>query len=321
MVSSRGMSTRHTVRTDDGTRLAAWVDGPAEPSATLVLAHGWTLDHSTWGRVAEALTQADPGVRVVRYDQRGHGASDRGRGRPTIRRLGDDLASVVRDLAPRGRVVLAGHSMGGMSILAMVARHPGLVTERVAGVGLVSTSASLAGEDAGHFASAAGAPPRLRRLAARVLPWVMRLLGALPTWVRVRGQRLEGSRALLFGHPADDADVASTHAVIIANPVSTVGRYFMALSRHHEVDALPLLAEVPTSILVGSRDRLTPRRFSDAMAEALPHADYEVCEDAGHMLPLERVHTVTSHLLALSRHEPGAPEPVGSGQGVSGEER
>ena len=321
MVSSVAMSTRHTVRTDDGTRLAAWVDGPADPTATVVLAHGWTLDHTTWERVSEALTRADPGVRVVRYDQRGHGASDHGRGRPTIRRLGDDLAAVVRDLAPQGRVVLAGHSMGGMSVLAMVGRHPQLVTERVAGVGLVSTSASLAGEDAGHFASAAGAPPRLRRVAARVLPWVMRLLGALPRWVRVRGQRLEGSRALLFGHAADEADVASTHAVITANPVATIGRYFLALSRHHEVDALPLLAEVPTSILVGSRDRLTPKRFSDAIAEALPHADYEVCEDAGHMLPLERVATVTSHLLALSRHEPVDPDPVRSAAVGSGEGR
>ena len=302
MVSFVGMTTRHTVFTDDGTRLAAWVDEPADhdPTATVVLAHGWTLDHSTWDRVTRALTAADPHLRVVRYDQRGHGASAPGRSRPSIRRLGDDLATVVDNLAA-GPVVLAGHSMGGMSILALAGRHPDLVAGRVAGVGLVSTSASLAGEGGGHFAAAVGASPRFHRLAARLLPWVMRLLAVLPRRVRLPGQRLEGSRALLFGHGADDADVSSTHAVIAANPAATVGRFFLALSAHHELDALPALTEVPTSILVGSRDRLTPRRFSDVIAEALPEADYEVVEGAGHMLPLERVDTVTSHLLALTR--------------------
>src|SRR6478609_1716133 len=105
------MTSRHTVRADDGTPLAAWVDGPDDgPSATVVLAHGWTLDHTSWDRVAAALGAADPALRVVRYDQRGHGASGRGTRRPTIRRLGDDLACVIGELAPSGPLVLAGHS-------------------------------------------------------------------------------------------------------------------------------------------------------------------------------------------------------------------
>jgi len=308
------MSTRHTVRADDGTPLAAWVDGPDDApgdgsNVTVVLAHGWTLDHSSWDRVARALSAADPALRVVRYDQRGHGASGRGTRRPTIRRLGDDLACVIGELAPSGPLVLAGHSMGGMSILAMAGAHPGLVGDRVAGVGLVSTAASLVQEDAGHFASASGAPPRLRRVAARALPWLMRLLAALPGRVRVRGQRLEGSRALLFGRGAEESDVTSTHRVITANPAATIGRFFLALSAHHELDALPVLADVPTAVLVGSADKLTPPRFSAVIAQALPGAHHEVLHGAGHMLPLERTETVTEHLLRLARGS-----RVGAGQ-------
>ena len=48
---------------------------------------------------------------------------------------------VIEDLAPEGEVVLVGHSMGGMSIIAFAERHPELFAKRVAGVALVSTTA------------------------------------------------------------------------------------------------------------------------------------------------------------------------------------
>lgn len=299
------------VRADDGTRLAAYVDGPDSGArATLVLAHGWTLDHRTWDRVVHGLRAADPELRVVRYDQRGHGASAHGPKRPTIRRLGDDLAGVVRALAPDGDVVLAGHSMGGMSILAMAGRYPELVAHRVRGVALVATAASLAGEGGDHFAGAVGAPARWRGVASRALPWAMRALAAAPVTLRLPSRDPAGTRALLFGREAAHEDVTATHELVGANPAATLGRYFVALQGHDEMAALAHLASVPTSILVGSRDRLTPRRFSDVMAAELPHATYDVYEGAGHMLPLERTDEVTAHLLRLA----------GAGQGATASE-
>ena len=300
MVSSGHMTTRHTVAADDGTRLVAYVDGVrlCDPAAvTFVLAHGWTLDHTSWQRVTDRLTRHDAGVRVVRYDQRGHGASATGPRGATITRLGDDLAAVVRQLAPSGHLVLAGHSMGGMSIMAMAGRHPELVADRVGGVALVSTAASLADADDGAFV--AGAPPWLRGVAARMLPWVMRALSLVPGNGRLPAGRVAGTQALLFGDAFEHGDLADTHGVISRTRASTVGAYYLALSRHDEVEALVHLREVPTTVLVGTRDRLTPQRYAHQIAEALPGAHLEVYEGAGHMLPLECTDSVAAHLLDL----------------------
>jgi pimeloyl-ACP methyl ester carboxylesterase len=305
------MTTRHLVSADDGTRLAAYVDGPApsEPApVTVVLAHGWTLDHTSWGRVTELLLQRAPGLRVVRYDQRAHGASGRGPRRASIGRLGDDLAGVIRDLAPSGEVVLAGHSMGGMSIMAMAGRHPGLVDDRVVGVGLVATAASLADTGHDHFPEAAGVPARWVPLAARALPFVMRLLSLAPGSRPLPPGRPDGTRALVFGEGAAAEDVTDTHRVISGTAASTLGAYYLALGRHDETAALAHLAKVPTTVLVGTRDRLTPQRLSHAIVAALPAATLEVYEGAGHMLTLERAESVATHVLALVPDRMAVPD-------------
>ncbi|MDT7685562.1 MAG: hypothetical protein QOG57_5872, partial [Pseudonocardiales bacterium] len=96
--------------------------GPAAP-VTVILAHGWTLDSRSWGPVARALTEGPPGrlpPRVIRYDHRGHGRSELpARADMTIDGLADDLAELLAEFAPTGPVVLAGHSMGGMAIMAL----------------------------------------------------------------------------------------------------------------------------------------------------------------------------------------------------------
>ena len=105
----------------------------------MVLAHGWTLTHASWLPVVEPLVAA--GVRVVTYDQRGHGESSPLRGETSVRMLGDDLAAVLDVVAPHGPVVLGGHSMGGMTVMAYAGLHPDDFRSRVVGVVLVSTSA------------------------------------------------------------------------------------------------------------------------------------------------------------------------------------
>ena len=75
---------------------------------------------------------------MVLYDQRSHGRSERApRESCTIEQLGHDLDAVIRALAPEGPLVLVGHSMGGMTIMALAEQNPELFTERVVGVALV----------------------------------------------------------------------------------------------------------------------------------------------------------------------------------------
>src|SRR5690606_31084170 len=84
-----------------------------------------------------------PQARLVFYDQRSHGRSSRAApGHATIDDLATDLAAVIGTAAPTGPLVLVGHSMGGMALLALAGRDPDLFADRVHGVALLSTSAN-----------------------------------------------------------------------------------------------------------------------------------------------------------------------------------
>ncbi|GAA1878817.1 alpha/beta fold hydrolase [Lapillicoccus jejuensis] len=285
------MSARElTVLADDGALLAVQVhdpaDGPDDEVTTLVLAHGWTLSHRTWDPVVAGLA-GRPGLRVVTWDQRGHGRSTlaRGRRRPrgvSVRRLAADLRTVVDATAPEGPLVLAGHSMGGMTVMALAGRDPGLVTRRVRGVALVATSAGGLAE---------GTRPAQR--------WGARLAAHAPAVPLGRTITLQGQRALLFGEHADPGAVAATRDQVAATRLASFGGFYGALMAHDEVASLAVLADVPVTVLVGTRDRLTPERHARALVAALPHARLEVLDGAGHMLPYEATGEVTAAIADL----------------------
>ena len=89
------------VRTPDGAELHATIDGSDDAPVTVVLAHGWTLAQAAWDDVADLLAPriADGDLRLVRYDQRGHGRSTWGDSEISVDQLGDDLAAVIDQLA------------------------------------------------------------------------------------------------------------------------------------------------------------------------------------------------------------------------------
>jgi pimeloyl-ACP methyl ester carboxylesterase len=121
----------------DGTRLHAEVFGP-EDAPTVVLAHGWTCSNQFWHYQIRDLSKD---FRVVAYDQRGHGRSAAPQGgQYSPDALSDDLQAVLEACVPAGeRCVVAGHSMGGMTIVSWAGRHAEEVQGRLAGAVLVST--------------------------------------------------------------------------------------------------------------------------------------------------------------------------------------
>ena len=293
MTTTTGTVLRRTaaVRTTDGARLHATIDGPDDAPVTLVLAHGWTLSQAAWDDVAGLLApQVAAGrLRVVRYDQRGHGRSTW----PTspsaelsIDLLGEDLAAVLDQLAPRGPVVLGGHSMGGMTIMCLAAARPELFGDRVRGVVLVSTSA---GELTADPRTATGRMATLRPgmltaalAAARVLERLRRLVP--PT--HRRHQKIV--RGLLYGADATDEMVLVGAEIMHASSVRAFIEFMPALERHDKREQLEALTRVPVEILVGDTDKLTPKKHSRQLAEVLPDAALHVVERTGHMLPQER---------------------------------
>ena len=287
------------VRTPDGALLHATVDGPDDAPVTLVLAHGWTLAQAAWDDVAGLLLpRAGAGeLRLVRYDQRGHGRSTWGSPDTEISvdRLGADLADVLDQLAPSGPVVLGGHSMGGMTIMCLAAARPELFDDRVRGVALVSTSAGdLAPE------------PRTRaeRLRQRLTPGALTLALAGARVIERLRQKLPPShprhrkivRDLLYGADATDAMVLAGAEIMHASTVRAFTAFLPALGEHDKRTELAALTRVPVEILVGDTDKLTPERHSRQLAEVLPEAALHVVPRTGHMLTQERPRLVAEAL-------------------------
>jgi pimeloyl-ACP methyl ester carboxylesterase len=306
-VSARVLRRVAAVRTDDGAVLHATVDGRDDAPVTVVLAHGWTLAQAAWDDVAVLLRPriADGGLRLVRYDQRGHGRSTWGSADISIDRLGEDLAALLDQLVPAGPVVLGGHSMGGMTIMCLAAARPELFGARVRGVALVSTSA---GDLAADPRSPAGRWSRLTPgmlNAATSCAWLLERLRALlpPSHPRHRTM----VRSLLYGPDATDEMVLTGAEIMHASTVRAFTAFLPALDDHDKQDDLAALARVPVEILVGDRDKLTPQRHSRRLAELLPSATLHVAPRTGHMLPQERAQPAAD---ALERLVTAALAPV-----------
>lgn len=252
-----------TVTTGDGALLDGVVLG-AEGGPLVVLAHCWTGDRSTWIPVARRLVAE--GHTVVLYDQRGHGSSTLGSEAATITRVGADLAAVLDAVDARDATV-AGHSMGGMAVMALLAEHAETVAARVA---------------AAVIASAGGAQVVARPMAMvgrRVLgnPQVDRLLAgpAGPVFIRAT----VGRRPAL-GH------LQSSRDTFLATAPDVRLNFFAAIGGANLLPGLAA-AGTPTTVVVGARDLLTPPRRARAVANAIAGAHLVVLPGAGHMLPFE----------------------------------
>ncbi|MGY2004179.1 alpha/beta fold hydrolase [Blastococcus sp. SYSU DS1024] len=285
-----------TVTTDDGCDLHVEFDGPGggggeDAPLTVVLCHGFTARLAEWQLQRAALRDR---ARLVLWDQRGHGRSGwTPLTRATIDRTGQDLGQVLDAVAPAGPVVLAGHSMGGMSILALARQRPELFGTRVVGVFLLATSA-------GGLVSTGvlGTAVRLMR-RLRLLPlylWLLQLLApTLERWRR-RGTRLgrRAIRRLLFGK--DDADPRSVRLVqqlLEETPLPVTMAFYATFLDHDETAALEVLRRVPVTVVAATHDRLTPEAHGRRIAEAVgPGAELVVVPGAGHSVNLTRTAVV-----------------------------
>lgn len=282
----------------DGTVLAVRDTGPDSARATAVLVHGWTQDHTSWDDVTDELTTARPRIRVVAYDGRGHGWSDAGpRGTSTIEQIADDLADVITGLVPHGRVVLAGHSLGGPVIMAFAERHRRLLHERVVGVALVATSAAGLGKDIFGLSGRVTAPlmvasPMITRMRARskgsvnfrypaLLAQALRL-GLYGPGAATKHNRLRTAAQVARSHPATTAELVHE------------------MARHDRIPVLADLDGTPTVVLAGTKDALCPMAHSRAIAASMPDAELVVYPRAGHMLPYERPVEVAAQILRLA---------------------
>ncbi|MGV9451881.1 alpha/beta fold hydrolase [Streptomyces sp. NPDC003635] len=273
-----------TALSADGAHLHVEVHGP-EDAPPVVLAHGWTCSTAFWAAQIRDLA-ADH--RVIAYDQRGHGRSPASRACGTDA-LADDLEAVLRaTLAPGEKAVVVGHSMGGMTVMAAAARPA--FREHAAAVLLCSTGAS--------------------RLVAESTVVPMRP-GRARTWLT---KRILGSRAPL-GPVTPLARRILKYATMgpgsAPHMVEACARIVHACPRrvrHSWSQVLDLLdldhglreLTVPTAVVVGTADRLTPPVHARSLAAALPNClGVTELPGLGHMTPVEAPELVSGRIREL----------------------
>ncbi|WP_040803365.1 alpha/beta fold hydrolase [Nocardia concava] len=293
---------RVVVRTDDGVALEVRTCGPRHADLTVVFAHGHCGRGESWTPVRDDLRRQYPDARIVSYDHRGHGESARADRRTyTLEQLADDLGAVLDAVAPTGPVILVGHSMGGMSVLTYVSRNPHQIGTRVVGVGLIATAASSLTE-AGLGRFLRHPVISLFQTAVRHAPGFMhyaKLLAgkALAPTIRKaqRGDRPVAARWLTLAN-----------AIHNQTPIVTMAAFLHAFTTYDRTDALAFLSRIPTLILCGSSDSLTPPSHSIAMAAAIDYSDLVLIPNAGHSLILDHpTHVATALTRLITRaHRP-----------------
>jgi pimeloyl-ACP methyl ester carboxylesterase len=284
------------MKTYDGLELHVTTHGPDDAAVSVVLAHCWTADEADWHyQVRDLLVRFGHEIRIVTWDHRGHGRSQRGPAQCyTVENLARDTADVIDQHAPSGRLVMAGHSIGGMAMMALPTIRPDVLA-RVEGVLFIGTSSgrlntvTLGLPETGPFVRAQ--LPRVLALRARMLSRTSRR--SSPRIERQVAQRF------LLGRGAGPRDVGLVVDQLINCSPDTYAAYYRDLMLHERTDLLTAYDGIPTTVLVGSADKITPPHHGRRIAANVKGARFLVAPGAGHYLPLERPRLVSDELIDM----------------------
>jgi pimeloyl-ACP methyl ester carboxylesterase len=262
------------IPTHDGGSLYTVSRGTGVP---ILFSHGVTISSRVW--VKQFRDLPDAGFRVVAFDHRGHGSSTLGSSGHSVANLADDMRIVVESLDLRDALIV-GHSMGGVALQAFALAHPYLLAERIRGIVLLSTLAK----------TSVSASRRLQWLAEQVtsrldLPRVMDHPNVGMLFARAgfgrspRASWVELNRQMLAG--CDSTTARDATAALFGLDLTA------QLPRLH----------VPTLVIGGTADVITPPAESRRLAQLIPEARLTLLPGAGHNIMLER--TAEFHALVL----------------------
>jgi len=254
-------------------RLAYSDEGTGRP---VVLLHGFPLSRAMWSEQVSGLRSS---CRVIAPDLRGHGGSPAPQGIYTMDEMADDVVELLDALEIAEPFVLGGLSMGGYVAFAFMARYP----DRVRGLILMDTRASA---DTPEVARDREASAQAVLAADSTLPVVEKML-----------PRLFG-KATLAEHPERVELVRAQMTQSAPQGVAGALRG-MAL----RPDRRPMLAQisVPTLVLVGEQDAITPPDEVKSLSAAIPNSRLVVIPEAGHMAPYENPSAANAAILEFMK--------------------
>ena len=285
------------VTTPDGVPLAVREAGPVDAPVTMVFAHGFCLRmgafHFQRMRLAEHWGS---NVRMVFYDHRGHGQS--GEADPetyTLTQLGQDLETVLQTVAPRGVIVLVGHSMGGMTVLSHARQYPERYGRRIVAAALICTAAEgVSRSPLGEILK----NPALEAVlfTARSAPKLMHRGRSAST---VTDRPGSAGRFLQRSGGSSRSLDAFSQRMMNDTPITTLVGFLHALEVHDETAGLWTLLKVPTLIACGDHDLLTPDEYSRKMAASLPQSELVIVSGASHLALLDKPDPINAGLIRL----------------------
>lgn len=267
------------VTAPDGARLQGHRCGDPQ-GPTVLLVHGYIESVEFWAPVVRRLV--DAGLDVVVVDQRGHGCSERGTATFDTDTLAGDVRAWVEGLDLHD-TVLVGHSMGGVSAMAFSATHPEVAAARLRSQVLVATLA---------FPEPLFGLPDVEVDPRRVVGLLERLMG-VETLALLFVSRVFGTR------PTRAALEATRQGIIRTDRQTRID----AMAMLRDFDLRPVLPsiELPTTVVAGSHDQLTPLAGNELIAELIPGARLEVLPGMGHMLMFEAPDAVTDAIVQATK--------------------
>ena len=232
------------------------------PGPVVVLLHGFPLNRKIWAAQESTVGSM---YRVIAPDLRGHGESAAPEGVYTMDVMAADVIELLDALQITEPVVVGGLSMGGYVALALWARYP----ERIRALMLIDTRAAADTPEAARNREELALTVETNGTAKHVVDAMM---------PKLFSEETRSHHAELI--PPVRAAMERTSARGVAGAL-----YGMA----HRPDRTGLLASitVPTLVMVGAHDAITPPEESRKMAAALPNAQLIIIPDAGHLAPLE----------------------------------
>jgi pimeloyl-ACP methyl ester carboxylesterase len=272
------------VTTADGVVLHTEVDEGGGDDLTLVYVHGYALNLDCWHFQRLHFRGR---LRQVFYDQRSHGRSTRSEAeRCRIPQLAEDLYQVLEEVAGSGPVVLVGHSMGAMTIMRLAQSHPELLGSQVLGVALFCTSA---GELTDH-SPIRGIPGRTFHRVAEPLLAGLNRIPELVSQGRRAGSDLGYvvTRRIAFGSDVPPSYVDFASEMLAEIPLEVVADYYPAIGELDEYQALVIVSKVPTVVVGGENDMITPIEHTARIVELLPNAEAIRVPGCGHLGMIEK---------------------------------
>jgi len=269
----------HRFPSHDGGTIATRTVGTGPP---IVLSHGVTLSNRTWVKQFESLAAA--GFQVVAFDHRGHGESETGDTGHSLDNLAADVRTVI-DALDLTDAVLVGHSMGGIAVQAYAARHAAHAAAHVNGLVLLSTLAKVRVSELRGVRTAletlVGAGPDFGRLLRH--PDLGFLAARVGFGTEPQPSHVELTRQMI-GECARDTNRGAPRALF-------------------GLDLTPELASItlPTLVVGGTADLLTPPAESRRISQLIPGARLELFPGAGHMLMLERAKELDELIVGFAR--------------------